>query len=62
MDNDLTFFTYAHALSANTRHIFQCEMHDAAFAGGHGIEPEWLVRSLHAFRGYPRCHPQLLKT
>src|SRR6202040_568194 len=37
-------------------------MHDAALARGHGIQAEWLARSLHAFSGNARRHAQFFKT
>src|SRR6266478_43952 len=62
MDDDLTFFPHAHAFCAYSIHILQRHMHDAPLARGHGVQPERLARSLHAFRGHARRHAQFFKT
>src|SRR5712664_1825552 len=61
MDDDLAFFAHTDAFRAYSGHILQRQMHDAALARGHGIQPEWLARSLHAFRGDARRHAQFFK-
>ncbi len=62
MDDDLAVFPHPDALCAYSRHIFQRHMHDAAFARGHGIQPERLAGTLHAFRSHARGHAQFFKT
>ena len=46
VDYDLAFFAHADAFGADAGDVFEGEMDDAAFAGGHGIEAERLARSL----------------
>ena len=42
VDYDLAFFAHADAFGAYAGDVFEGEMDDAAFAGGHGIEAERL--------------------
>src|SRR6202030_2339973 len=52
VDYDLAFFAHAHAFGADAGDIFEGEVDDAAFARGHGIQTERLVRSFDAFGGH----------
>jgi hypothetical protein len=57
MDDDLAILANAHAFGAYSVYIFQRQMHDTALARRHGIQPEWLARSLHALGSNARRHP-----
>lgn len=59
--NDLALFTHADTFGANSRDIFECEVNDPAFAGGHRIETEGLARGLHALGSNARSHAQFFK-
>jgi UDP-N-acetylmuramoylalanine-D-glutamate ligase len=61
MDDDLALFANACAFGTHPSHVLQRQMHDAAFARRHGIQPERLARRLHAFRGHARRHLQFFK-
>ena len=62
MNDHLAFFAHTHAFRADSGHVLQGQMHDAALARRHGIQPERLARSLHAFRSNARGHSQFFKT
>ena len=61
MNDDLAFFAHADTLRAHAGHVFERQMHNAAFARGHGIQAEGLFRGLHAFRSHTSGHFQLFK-
>jgi len=61
MNDHLTLFSDAHTLGPNARHIFERQVHNAAFARRHRIEAERLFRGLYALGGHARRHPQLFK-
>jgi hypothetical protein len=47
----LAFFAHADAFGADAGDVFEGEVDDAALAGGHGIEAEWLAGAFDAFGG-----------
>ena len=62
MDDDVAVFAGADAFGAHAGGVFEREMHDAALAGGHGVQLKRLLGSEHPFGGKARGHAQLLET
>jgi len=62
MDNDLAIFADSDTFRAYSNHVLQRQMHDAAFARGHGIQPERLAGTQHAFGGNACRHLQFFES